>query len=259
MPELPTIAIYKRYFDENALNQRIEKVEVKSPELVVDTTSCEIETSLKGHEFISSRRYGKYLFSKLDHDLYFIMHFGMTGYLHYSSQKSSPYARMIIKFQNGHHLAFDDARKFGKLGLTSDPDQFIQEKSLGPDALEIKFGVFKKLFKGRTGMIKPLIMNQNFIAGIGNLYADEILYQSRIHPEKHSNELNSHDIQVLFEKMKLVLEKAIEYEDHPRDFPNSYLLSHRYSGGECPEGGTLEIIKVGGRTTYYCPGRQTLK
>ncbi|MDP3066454.1 MAG: DNA-formamidopyrimidine glycosylase family protein [Methanobacteriaceae archaeon] len=259
MPELPTIAIYKRYFDENALNQRIRKVEVLSPSLLVDTTSKEMEDSLKGHEFRSSRRYGKYLFSKLDHDLHLIMHFGMTGYLHYFHQKSSPYARMLINFQNGYHLAFDDARKFGKLGLTSDPDEFLRQKGLGPDALKIGFGSFKELFKGRTGMIKPLLMNQNFIAGVGNLYADEILYQSNIHPETHSNQLNYHDIQVLFKKMKLVLEKGIEYQDRPRDFPKSYLLSHRYPGGECPEGDTLNIIKVGGRTTYFCPERQVLK
>jgi formamidopyrimidine-DNA glycosylase len=259
MPELPSVEIFKRYFDRHALNQPIERAEVSSPEIVVDVSPRTLERSLEGHEFISSRRYGKYLFSRLDNDLYLIMHFGMTGYLHYFHQNSSSHVRLLISFQNGSHLAFDDARKFGKLGLTSDPDEFIAWKGLGEDALEIKFNAFQKLFQGRSGMIKPLLLNQNFIAGVGNLYADEILYQCSLHPETHAHQLNRSDLRSLYHQMRRVLLKAIQYQDRPYDFPDSYLLSHRYPGGECPEGGPLKVIKVGGRTTYYCPQRQSLK
>ncbi|MDD1763819.1 MAG: Fpg/Nei family DNA glycosylase [Methanobacteriaceae archaeon] len=259
MPELPSVEIFKRYFDQHALNQVIKKVKVSSPELVVDVSPRKLENSLVGHEFVSSRRYGKYLFSQLDNKLYLIMHFGMTGYIYYFHHDSSKYVRMLISFQNGSHLAFDDARKFGKLGLTSDPEEFIAQKGLGEDALEIELKNFQGLFKGRTGMIKPLLLNQNFIAGIGNLYADEILYQCGLHPETHAHQLSKTDLRILYGQMRRVLEKAIECQDRPRDFPESYLLSHRHPGGECPEGGSLEVIKVGGRTTYYCPERQVLK
>jgi len=259
MPELPSVEIFKRYFDQHALNQVIKKVEVRSPELVVDVNPRTLERSLEGQEFVSSRRYGKYLFSQLDNDQYLIMHFGMTGYLHYFREESSKYPRMLISFQNGFHLAFDDARKFGKLGLTPDPDQFIAGKGLGEDALEIKFKTFQELFPGRRGMIKPLLLNQNFIAGIGNLYADEILYQCGLHPETPAHHLSRTDIRTLYYQMRRVLEKAIQYQDRPQDFPESYLLSHRYPGGQCPEGGPLEVTKVGGRTSYYCPERQGLK
>jgi formamidopyrimidine-DNA glycosylase len=259
MPELPSVEIFKRYFDQNALNQVIMKVEVLSPELVVDVNPRKLERSLEGHEFISSRRYGKYLFSRLDNDQHLILHFGMTGYLHYFHHKSSPHVRLLVSFQNGSHLAFDDARKFGKLGLTSNPDEFITLKGLGEDALAIELKTFQELFKVRTGMIKPLLLNQKFIAGIGNLYADEILYQCGLHPETHAHRLSKADVRNLYHQMQRVLEKAIEYQDSPRDFPDSYLLSHRYPGGECPEGGLLEVIKVGGRTTYYCPDKQLLK
>ncbi|WJI09982.1 Fpg/Nei family DNA glycosylase [Methanobacterium sp. CWC-01] len=259
MPELPSVEIFKRYFDQHALNQVIKKVEVCSPELVVDVNPRKLEISLEGQEFVSSRRYGKYLFSRLDNDFYLIMHFGMTGYLYYFQEKSSKYVRLLVSFQNGSHLAFDDARKFGKLGLTSDPEEFIARKGLGEDALEIEFKTFQELFKNRRGMIKPLLLNQNFIAGIGNLYADEILYQCGLHPETHADQLGKTDLHTLYYQMRRVLEKAIQYQDSPRDFPDSYLLSHRYPGGECPEGGALEVKKVGGRTTYYCPERQTLR
>lgn len=256
MPELPSVEIFKRYFDKCALRQMIKKVEVKSPELVVNLSSRELEKSLECHEFISSSRYGKYLFSYLSNGLYLVMHFGMTGYLHYFHQHSSKHVRMLITFKNGYHLAFDDARKFGKLGITKDPDKFVKMKKLGPDALKVDFKNFKNLFKGRKGMIKPLLMNQQVIAGIGNLYADEILYQSRVHPMTPANHLDEEKWEMIFYEMKRVLKKAIECNDKIQALPSNYILSHREINGKCPDGQDLEIIKVGGRTTYLCPDKQ---
>jgi len=258
MPELPSVEIFKRYFDEHALNQLIKKVDVESPKLVVFNDHEKLENTLEGHEFVSSQRYGKYLFSQLDNDLHLIMHFGMTGYLHYShkDEDTSPYPRLKIDFANGNHLAFDDARKFGKLGITTEPDKFIVLKRLGPDALQVELEEFQKIFKGRKGMIKPLLLNQNLIAGVGNLYADEILYQTSIHPMTRADQLNTHQWENLFLNMKKVLEIAIEYQDKPDSLPDSYLLPHRHKRGHCPEGGNLDVIKVGGRTTFFCPRRQ---
>lgn len=261
MPELPSVEIFKRYFDEHALKQMIKKVDVKSPELVVYQSPDKLENTLQGHEFVCSHRYGKYLFSELDNDLHLIMHFGMTGYLHYGygSEDASRYPRLRIDFTNGNHLAFDDARKFGKLGITSDPDQFIKMKRLGPDALLVDLEEFQKIFKGRKGMMKPLLLNQNLIAGIGNLYADEILYQTSIHPMTRADQLNTSQWEDLFLNTKKVLEVAIEFQDKPDSLPDSYILPHRHKGGHCPEGGDLDVIKVGGRTTFLCPRRQKMK
>jgi formamidopyrimidine-DNA glycosylase len=260
MPELPSVEIFKKYFDENALHQPIKVVKVISPEMLVDVSSLEMIRSLENSEFTDSYRYGKYLFGKLDNDLFLFMHFGMTGYFHYgSSENSSKHPRLEIYFSNGNHLAFDDARKFGKLGITSDPDEFIKMKKLGPDALHVKLKEFREIFKGRKGMIKPLLMNQNIIAGIGNLYADEILYQSNIHPVTHADKLDSKDWNLLFQNTNKILLKAIEYQDKTQSLPQSYLLPHRHQKGHCPEGGDLEVIKVGGRTTFLCPHRQKIK
>ncbi|AXV40778.1 Fpg/Nei family DNA glycosylase [Methanobacterium sp. BAmetb5] len=259
MPELPTLEIYKKYFDETSLHQTINSVRVVSPEVLVETSSEEIKETLLGHEFIQSRRYGKYLFSQLDNGLFLIMHFGMTGFLHYGSVDGSRYPRLLIEFSTGKFLSFDDARKFGKLGLTRHPDEFIKEKKLGPDALEINFKNFKEIFKNKKGMIKPLLLNQHVLAGIGNLYADEILYQSRVHPLTPAHMLDKEEWEQLFKDMKRVLQKAIEYQDKPEALPESYLLPHRHQGGKCPEGDQLNIIQVGGRTTYFCPQRQKIK
>lgn len=272
MPELPSVVIFKNYFDETSLHQSIKDVKVLSPEILIDTSIKKMKTVLKGHEFSDSQRYGKYLFGKLDNGLFLIIHFGMTGYLDYISKntnkqhhqllysaKSSKYPRLLIEFSNGNSLVFDDARKLGKLGITSAPDEFINLKKLGPDALEVDFKDFQEIIKGRKGMIKPLLMNQNVIAGIGNLYADEILYQSSVHPMTHADNLDTSDWENLFQNMKKVLEKAIEYQDKPGSLPTSYLLPQRHRGGCCPEGGDLKIIKVSGRTTFLCPLRQKMK
>ena len=259
MPELPSVEIFKRYFDKTSLHQPITDVNVISPEILVETNNSQMKESLEGHEFTESIRYGKYLFGKLDNDLFLIMHFGMTGYLHYDTKNSSKYPRLLLKFSDGNFLAFDDARKFGKLGLTKDPAEFIKSKRLGPDALEVNFKDFQEIFRGRKGMMKPLLLNQNILAGIGNLYADEILYQSRVHPMTHANLLDDPEWEHLFKNTKKVLHKAIECKDKLDSLPESYILPHRHKGGKCPEGGEMEIIKVGGRTTFLCPSRQRMK
>ncbi|MGC9516663.1 MAG: hypothetical protein ACP5C3_03075 [Methanomicrobiales archaeon] len=133
-----------------------------------------------------------------------------------------------------------------------------KKKKLGPDALNISYKKFKTNIKKRKGTLKPLLLNQNFIAGIGNLYADEILYQSSIHPLTHADELNAVKIRKLYHSMKKVLIKAIEYMDKPEILPESYLLPNRHVNGDCPFGGKISIIKVGGRTTYFCPECQTI-
>ena len=258
MPELPSVEIFKKYFDKTSLHQLITDVNVISPEILVGTSSSRMKKAMEEHEFTESSRYGKYLFGKLDNDLFLIMHFGMTGYLHYEHQNTSRYPRLLIKFTGGNFLAFDDARKFGKLGLTRDPDEFIKSKKIGPDALEVSFKDFYEIVHGRKGMIKPLLLNQNILAGIGNLYADEILYQSRVHPLTRANLIDEQGWEQIFQNMKKVLQKAIECEDDIKSLPQSYLLPHRHKGGKCPDGEKLKTIKVGGRTTFLCPHQQMI-
>lgn len=250
---------FKRYFDKTSLHQPVTHVTVFSPEILVETSTTQMKESMEGHEFTESIRYGKYLFGKLDNELFLIIHFGMTGFLHYDTKNSSRYPRLLIKFLGGNFLAFDDARKFGKVSLTRDPGEFIKKRRLGPDALEVNYEDFLESFQGRKGMIKPLLLNQNLLAGIGNLYADEILYQSGVHPMTPANLLNDHEWERIFSAMKKVLQKAIEHHDKIESLPESYLLPHRYKGGECPEGDKFEVITVGGRTTFLCPHRQIMK
>jgi formamidopyrimidine-DNA glycosylase len=260
MPELPSVETFKQYFDSTSLNQNIEKVVVNNPEILIETTKKDIKNSIESEFFVSSSRYGKYLFVSVSNKCLLAFHFGMTGFFKYNSLKKGqpPHSRISFIFKNGNTLNFEDPRKFGKLSLIENINNFIEKKKLGPDALEINQKKFIKIFKGRKGYIKPLLMNQKFLAGIGNLYADEILYQSGIHPLKTANRLKMEDLVVLYNNMHMVLQKAIKIKDMMLDFPENFLLPHRYPGGKCPEYGKLDIIKVGGRTTYYCPEKQIL-
>ena len=259
LPELPSVEIFKNYFDSTSLNQNIKEVVVNNPEILVDTTTQEIQ-NFKSSSFISSSRYGKYLFARISKENFIVFHFGMTGFFKYHplSEGHTSHSRISFIFENENVLDFEDPRKFGKVSISKNIPDFVERKHLGPDALKIDYKMFKKMFEGRKGNLKPLLMNQHFLAGIGNLYADEILYQSGIHPLRKANNLKKEDFSHLYENMIMVLRKAIELQDRPRNFPPEFLLSHRYPGGECPEGGKLDIIKVGGRTTYYCPGKQVL-
>ncbi len=256
MPELPSVEIFKQFFESTSLKQEIRRVTVKNPEILINTSQVELSNNLQGQEFRGCKRYGKYLFAELGNSYFLIMHFGMNGYLKYYKEDGGPYIRLQVEFTNGSKLGFDDTRKFGKMGLTRDPERFIQEKKLGPDALEVDFKTFRELFKKRKAHLKALLLNQNFIAGIGNLYADEILYQCGIHPLSRADKLDKAQVKGIFQEMKKVLKTAIEYQDKIHSLPSSYLLPHRKVDGECPEGGAFQIIKVGGRTTYFCPDHQ---
>lgn len=258
MPELPSLEIFKKYFDSTSLNQRIKSLDIKNPEILTNISSSDLKDKLVGFKFKSSTRYGKYLFCMLDNDFHLILHFGMTGYLQYSRRDENPYTRILIKFANGSNLGFVDMRKFGRVGLVRDIVSYIEEKKLGPDALEIDWVTFKARFNKRKGLIKPLLMNQNFLAGIGNLYADEILYQSGINPLSRSDKLYKSKLMNLFQEMRRVLKTAVDYQDKLEKLPSNFLLPHRHRDGACPGGGSLEIIKVGGRTTYFCPDEQEL-
>lgn len=257
MPELPSLEIFKQYFDSTSLNQKIKEVVVHNPEILVDISENDLKQFINRY-FISSSRYGKYLFASSSPNSFLVFHFGMTGFLKYheSNEESDKHARISFIFETGHVLDFIDPRKFGKISIGENISDFINKKHLGPDALEIDLHTFKKLLQKRKGHVKPLLMNQQFLAGLGNLYADEILFQSGIHPLKKANQIKTDEIDKLYDNMIWVLKKAIEFNDRPLNFPENFLLAHRYPKGECPEGGKLDIIKVGGRTTYYCPKKQ---
>jgi hypothetical protein len=132
-------------------------------------------------------RHGKQLFVSIAGGDWLSMHFGMTGGLRYfkGMAKDTPYERLLVSFSNGYLLAYDCQRKFGKIGLVRDPEAYLNDHDLGPDALDddFDFKAFRQALRGRRATVKSALMNQQCIAGIGNVYSDEILFQAKIRPD----------------------------------------------------------------------------
>ncbi|MGB9979344.1 Fpg/Nei family DNA glycosylase [Methanobacterium sp.] len=256
MPELPEVEAFGKYLDKTSLDKNIENVEVKSPELIQNVDADDLKEKLEGHKFKYTKRHGKYTFTSLDNDFWLILHYGMTGRLKYfkNPDEKPSYDRVLITFEDGSHLAFDDPRKFGKINLTSSIEDFIKEKRLGPDALEIDLDTFNKIFEKKKGAIKTVLMDQHILAGIGNIYSDEILFQACIHPKAPANKLDNAQIERIFKVMKTILKTSVDKRMIDEELPDSFIIPHRRKNGKCPNSNTkLKTIKVSSRTAYYCP------
>src|SRR6266516_3953796 len=243
MPELPDVAKFRRYLDATSLYQRIADVEVRSAYVLKGISGKELARWLKGRRFESTRRHGKHLFARTDGGTWLRLHFGMTGSLRYfkGEEKVPPHTRVLFVFAKDYRLAFDDQRKFGQVGLLEDVDEFLKKRALGPDALDIDLAEFKEKLARHRGAVKSILMNQRLIAGIGNIYTDEILFHARIHPATQITRLGNKHINRLFAAMRHVLEKAIEYQADVDRMPQSWLLPQRGKGGKCPRcGGGLK-------------------
>ena len=255
MPELPEVETFKRYFDTSSLHQRIGRVDVRDAYILKSISARELARRLKGRQFKSSRRHGKHLFVRADDDLWLRLHFGMTGSLHYfkREEQASKYARVLFVFANNHRLAFEDQRKFGEIGLIENVNEFLEKRALGPDALDISFSQFREIPGKHRGAVKTILLNQKLIAGIGNIYADEILFRTRLHPATQISAFTAKTVSKLFRATRYILKKAIESKADADLLPKSWLLPHRGKGGKCPVcGRKLRSATIGGRTAWFC-------
>ncbi len=260
MPELPEVETYTRYFARHALHQRIARVDVLDERILGETRKETFVRKLKGRTFASVRRHGKHLFADAG-ATWLHLHFGMSGDLTYSSAggETPRFARVVFAFDGGATLAFEDMRLFGLADLVADPDAFIRERKLGPDPLDRTFTPkrFAALLAGRRGAVKSLLMMQEILAGLGNLYVDETLYQTSIHPRRAVDKLSDGEVRALFITTRRILREAIARHAREGSLPARYLFHHREEGGRCPRcGGTIQRTVVFGRTTYFCAKHQ---
>lgn len=263
MPELPDVAVFKRYLNRTALHKKIATTRIFDDYVIKEVTPRTIQRRLKDHRFETSRRRGKHLFVQMDSDNgWLALHFGMTGYLDYFKRQDDmpEHTRIRFDFDNGFHLAFVCQRKFGEVRVINDLDRFIEEHDIGPDALDADFELLESRVGGRQGAIKSTLMNQKVLAGLGNVYTDEILFQARVHPKTPVSELKVAGMRSVFNAMEDVLEKAIDAEGDPDNMPPGFLLPHRTEGADCPRcGGKIKKVEVNRRSTYLCPRCQEKK
>jgi formamidopyrimidine-DNA glycosylase len=262
MPELPDVQVYKEYVDATALHQPIADLQVSNhADVLAEVAESTLRGRLKGRSLEASRRHGKHLFLGLEDDGWLRLHFGMTGGLKYYARESEApqHARLRIDFDNGYHLAYRSVRKLGEVAWVEDVDEFVAAHGLGPDPLDpaLDFSRFRDALTDRRGTIKGALMNQEVLAGIGNVYSDEMLLSAGIHPAAKVGGLNEQALERLYRAMLAVLRQAIEARVDPDRFPPSFILPNRQEGAACPRcGGRLRRARVSGRVAYYCPHDQ---
>jgi len=244
MPELPEVETIRRELEKEIIGKR-----------------------LKGVKIIGVRRRAKILMIDLANGSSLVFHLKLTGQLLFNS-KPGKESRAIFKFDDGTNLVFNDTRKFGwwKMVKGTSP---IEEK-FGPEPLDKNFTLkkFEKILsqKGRA-KIKPLLMDQNFIAGIGNIYSDEILFEAGINPLRRVEGLKFDEIERIFKAIKKILKRAIRYRGSSVEYyldaygqKGNYVKYHKvYHQKKCFRCGTkIEKIKLGGRSAHFCPKCQKL-
>ncbi len=258
MPELPDVALFQQTLEDCCLRQQIARVRVPEPAVLSNISPAGLGRRLAGRQFTASRRRGKNLFAQTDDRRFLRLHFGMTGYIQPlpASKPAPEHTRVEFQFEGGNRLAFVMMRKLGALEPIDDLDQYLREAGLGPDALdpEFDFSAFRSTLENRRGMVKSTLMNQEVIAGLGNVYVDEILFQARMHPRKPLPHLSEGELGHLFHTMKRVLKIAIERRAQPDALPAHWLILHRHREATCPRcGRPIGRIDVSGRRGYYCP------
>jgi len=254
VPELPEVEIYARYFARHALEQSILRIRVLDSRIL----GVRSLKPLVGRAFHRVHRHGKHLFADAG-GLWLRLHFGMTGDLDYFRDDPPRFARVVFDFDNGMHLAYEDARLFGVVDIVSSPDDFVREYGLGPDPLDPTFTLraFRKILLRRRGRIKALLLSQDIIAGIGNLYADEALFRASIDPRRTIDRMTGDEVRALYKAIRGVLTEAIAFKSRDGDYPARFLVPHREEGQRCPRcGGTIRRTVVATRTTYYCAKHQ---
>jgi formamidopyrimidine-DNA glycosylase len=258
MPELPEVASFRKYFEKTAMDRQIAFARVKNAKILRGVSPAGLEEQLSGSRFKSTRQHGKYLFAALDTGKWLVMHFGMTGFLEYleDSNREPAYSRLLIGFTEGGALAYVNQRMLGWVGIAKHTEEVIEAKKLGPSALDsrLDFEVFRKRLSGKKSRIKSALMDQEIVAGIGNVYSDEILFQARLHPDTRVSVLDDSQVKDIFTKMREVLATAVKRDADVSRLPENYLLPNRNKKGACPICGTnWKTMKLGGRTAYFCP------
>ena len=270
MPELPEVETVVRGLRDPLAGRTITAAAYDWPNSLITPDGLLFTARIAGQPVRRVDRRGKYILIRLDPDT-LIVHLKMTGRLYVAPDDAEHNADRWVHFtfqlDNAHQLRFSDARKFGRVYLVPDPAAVVGD--LGPEPLDDTFTLdaFRARIAGRSGRIKPLLLNQAFIAGIGNIYADEALHASRVHPRRAADSLGADEVAALYAAIRQVLRDGIAREgasvnwyrkpDGTKGTAQNDLHVYGRAGQPCLRCGTpIERIIVGQRGTHYCPACQ---
>ncbi|MFA5604036.1 MAG: DNA-formamidopyrimidine glycosylase [Bacilli bacterium] len=268
MPELPEVETVKETLKRQILNNKIVDVKVNYPKIIEFPNVSEFIKQIKNQQIIDIKRRGKWLMFELEN--YFLLsHLRMEGKYNIKpiGTIENKHEHVIFVLDNNYELRYQDTRKFGKMHLIKKEEVYdsrpLNELGLEPNDEKLTINYLKEKYKNKSLPIKTVLLDQQIIVGIGNIYADEILFLSKINPLKKSKDLTKKELQLIIDNTKIVLEKAIRAGGTTiRSYTSSEgvhglfqheLLVHGKEGEPCKDcNETLIKIKVGGRGTYYC-------
>ncbi|MCX7926878.1 MAG: bifunctional DNA-formamidopyrimidine glycosylase/DNA-(apurinic or apyrimidinic site) lyase [Candidatus Omnitrophica bacterium] len=262
MPELPEVETIRRELSETVVGKRIVNVIINNPKVIRQPPAEKFKAGLINAVIKEVLRRAKVLVIALSNNKFLVIHLKMTGQLIYPGDGKK--SRVTFCFADKTALDFNDARLFAELHLVDDWQKFPFIKQLGPEPQDITKEDFKKMLEEKKTQIKPLLMDQSFISGIGNLYAAEILFRAGIHPKRSAQSLTEKEKEKLFDAMREVIREAIKYHGSSVDQyvrlsgrPGDYVRYHKVydrANQPCVVCKTaIKRITVGGRGTYFCP------
>ncbi len=264
MPELPEVETVKNELTPHVIGHTIISIMPVWAGIIKGIPVEEFTERVTGQKITALSRHGKYLLFHLSSGDKLVVHLKMTGSLILGASEPPQYTRAIIHLDNGQNIYFRDPRKFGVLKLIKDVSEV--ESKLGPEPFDRDFTakVFAERLKNRTSPIKALLLDQKFMAGVGNMYADEALFAARIHPARISGSLTTEEIAKLHRSIRKVLKAGISNKGasimtyyHPDGSTGTAHFQFNVAHGmreTCTVCGTrIKRIVVRGRGTYYCP------
>ena len=272
MPELPEVETFRRILlqgvsgSPSILGKTIENAEVLWDGSLAYPAPDQFRDEIQGQYVTGVGRRGKNLLISLS-DQTLIIHLRMSGEL-IVEQKTNPkgkHYRIILNFTDQYRLAFNNIRKFGRIWMTADPDSILG--NLGPEPLAEDFTsrTLHQLLHSRSRQLKYFLLDQNMIAGMGNIYTDESLYRARLHPARITSTLTENESKLLWKSIRDVLKEGIQNHGSSIDWMyqggdyQKYLSVYNLEGEPCQRCKTpIKRIKIAQRSTYFCPSCQTL-
>jgi formamidopyrimidine-DNA glycosylase len=279
--ELPEVEVMRRDLEKEVVGRRIRSAEVRPQRNAMrvirrHARRKEFTDRLAGKKVAKIDRKGKYLLLFLDDGDVLVVHFGMSGqFVRGQKRQALPqHTHVVIEFQQGGDLRYIDARTFGEMFVTNSDDlgKVKELDHIAIDPLEDTFTwqEFSALLARRASKLKPLLMDQKFISGLGNIYSDEVLFAAGLKHDRMSDSLSSQEVRRLYRAMREVLQDAVRYRGttlddeayvdlfgKPGEF-QAELKVYGRKGQPCRRCRTpIDSVKVGGRTSYLCPQCQS--
>lgn len=271
MPELPEVEVVKQ-----GLNQQIRGCRIKAVHLTyagIVKSDVEIfQTTLVGLTILEVKRRGKYLIFDFG-DVAIVSHLRMEGkyFLLKNGESANKHCHVFFELDSGLRLVYQDVRKFGTMEVmaTNELPSYFQKKHIGPEPTEEDFllGPFQKALASSSKKLKPYLLEQSLVAGLGNIYVDEVLFAAKLHPERLSKTLSPLEVKILRKEIIRILQLGIKkggstirtyqnaFGDHGR--MQDYHQVYDKLGQPCPRcASPIEKIKVGGRGSHFCPSCQ---